>query len=175
MNKTGEIVQITRDGGYQSQNGFVNTFQMTIQCQDGTFTGQIGSKSQVYPMAVGQQINVEVTNTEHGVRFKKFNPQYAPQQATQNTPQGSQATAQATNAPKVDYEAKEERKQLSIRRGNALNAILSATTIPSDLIHDHLVAAMGWLDTGIWKVMPPNMQAKPVDNTPMPDDDEIPF
>ena len=79
MQKTGQITSITPDGGYQSQNGYINTFQMTITCPDGTYAGQIGSKSQTYPIAVGEQISVEVTNTEHGTRFKKFNPQYAGQ------------------------------------------------------------------------------------------------
>jgi len=80
MTKTGQITQITPDGGYQSQRGYIYTFQMTIQCPDGTFTGQIGSKSQVYPLGIGETINVDVTSTQHGVRFKKFNPQYAQQQ-----------------------------------------------------------------------------------------------
>ena len=76
---TGTIANIVSDGGYQSQNGYIYTFQMTIQGQNGSATGQIGSKSEVYPVAVGQQISVEMTETEHGVRFKKHNAQYAGQ------------------------------------------------------------------------------------------------
>ena len=83
MQKTGKIVGITPDGSYQSQNGMIYTFQMTVQCGAEVVTGQIGSKSQVYPLGVGQDITVEMTNTEHGVRLKKINAQYAAQNATQ--------------------------------------------------------------------------------------------
>ncbi len=80
MQKTGQITSITPDGGYNNQRGDrINTFQMTITCPEGTYAGQIGSKAQTYPIAVGEQISVEVTNTEHGTRFTKFNPQYAGQ------------------------------------------------------------------------------------------------
>ncbi len=102
MNKTGQITKIVPDGGYQGQNGYINTFQMTIQCPDGTLTGQIGAKSAIYPMAVGETINVEVMNTQHGVRLKKFNPQYA--QADQNaSPQGTQEPQQASGGRVQPY------------------------------------------------------------------------
>ncbi len=164
MQKTGTIAQIVPDGGYQSQRGYIYTFQMTIQCPDGTFEGQIGSKSEQYPLSVGQEIIVDMTNTQHGVRFKKINPQYAGQNA-QNTPQGrSQGGGGQENSPT---------KELAIKRGNALNAVFSATTIPQDLISDYLVASMGWLNNGDWKLMPPNMNPKAADD--MPIDDDIPF
>ena len=98
MNKTGTIEQIVPDGGYQGQKGYIHTFQMTVKCPDGTFTGQIGSKSAIYPLAIGQEISVEVTNTEHGVRFKKFNPQYA---------QGGSQGGQRPNAQLNDKEVVE--------------------------------------------------------------------
>lgn len=104
MTKTGQIVQIVPDGGYQSQNGYINTFQMTIQCQDGTFTGQIGSKSEIYPLGIGETINVDMANTQHGVRFKKFNPQYA--QAGQGQQPYNQPTQAATGRPTASSAAK---------------------------------------------------------------------
>lgn len=100
MQKTGTITNIAPDGGYPSQNGYINTFQMTIQCPDGVFTGQIGSKSQTYPLAIGSSISVEVTNTEHGVRFKRFNPQYAGQQRPVGRSQASSRPTEQPNANK---------------------------------------------------------------------------
>ncbi|MGR3292519.1 MAG: hypothetical protein ACUZ9M_00720 [Candidatus Scalindua sp.] len=96
MTKTGKIIGVTPDGGYQGKKGYIYTFQMTVQCPDGQVTGQIGSKSQTYPLVVGNDIMVEVTNTEHGVRLKKVNPQYAEQQPTtqQPPPQSPQRPAQ---------------------------------------------------------------------------------
>lgn len=88
--QTGTIRNIvpTQEGGYQSDNGWINTFDMTIQCQDGTFTAQIGSKSTPYPIAVGQQITVEMSNSQYGPRFKKVNPQYQQQGGQPQRPQG---------------------------------------------------------------------------------------
>ena len=82
MNKTGEILNIvpTQTGGYQSQNGWIYTFDMTIQCADGEFTGEIGSKAQQYPMNIGDTINVAATNSQQGVKLKRFKDGYAPQQ-----------------------------------------------------------------------------------------------
>ena len=156
MNKTGTIEQIVPDGGYQGQKGYIHTFQMTVKCPDGTFTGQIGSKSAVYPMTIGQEISVEVTNTEHGVRFKKFNPQYA------------QGGSQGGGGQKAD-----PNRELHIKRGNALNAVMSATTIAPDLIGDYLAAAVNWIDTGQWQVLPPThgtLNDVPPDSFP---DDEV--
>ena len=83
MQIQGQITNIVPDGSYVAQGNTIYTFQMTIQGQRGVFTVQIGSKSQAYPIAVGQPIMVEMTETQHGVRFKKINPQYQPSQAPQ--------------------------------------------------------------------------------------------
>jgi len=74
------------------------------------------------------------------------------QPAAQNTQQAAQPVAQATNAAKADYDTKEALKQLIIKRGNSLNATMSATTIPQDLISNYLVASMGWLNNGVWEL-----------------------
>jgi hypothetical protein len=86
MQLNGTIQNIVPDGGYQSQNGYINTFQMSVNTPTGLFTGQIGSKSQIYPLAIGQPILVEMTETQNGVRFKKVNPKFA-NQAPQGQPQ----------------------------------------------------------------------------------------
>jgi len=85
MNITGTIIATnpTKDGGYMGSHGYIYTFDMVIQDANGQqHKGQIGSKSQNYPLNPGQQINVVMTTDSKGVtRFKKFNPKYgAPQQ-----------------------------------------------------------------------------------------------
>ena len=105
MNIQGNIMSIVPDGGYQGTNCYIYTFQMTIHTVDGTsHTGQIGSKSQTYPLAVGAPISVTVTPTQHGVRFKKYNPQYpptaAPPQQTAPPPRQPQNTNRPTNGSK---------------------------------------------------------------------------
>ncbi|KKN78854.1 hypothetical protein LCGC14_0346260 [marine sediment metagenome] len=95
--KTGIIKSIQPNGGYQSQNGYINTSMMTIDVAgEGQITGEIGSKSQPYPMNVGEEITFEIKNTEHGVKFKKVNPEY--RQAYQSASQGDGQAAQQSNA-----------------------------------------------------------------------------
>ncbi len=88
MQKTGTIVQVTptQRGGYNSQNGYIYTFDMTIDCPDGQFTGEIGSKSQSYPKGNGQEITVFMSQGDYGPRFKAVNPQYAGEQGGQQRP-----------------------------------------------------------------------------------------
>jgi hypothetical protein len=85
--KTGTIRAIQPNGGYQSQNGYINTFMMTLQTDEGQITGEIGSKSQNYPMNINDEITVQIKNTTHGVKFKKINPQYQQQGGTQQSQQ----------------------------------------------------------------------------------------
>lgn len=102
MNKTGTIVSIIKVGGYQSQQGYIYTFNMTIDCDGQHYTGEIGSKSEVYPANPGQQITVTMTQDQYGVKFKKFNPKYAQQdqqQGTQQPQQGTQQPQQGTQQP----------------------------------------------------------------------------
>ena len=112
MERTGTIVSVLPDGGYQNQNGYIHTFVMTIQCADGQFSGQIGSKSQVYPLALNAPISVVETLFNGEIRFKKFDPKYgapqqtqqqAPQQQPQGSPQAAQQPAQPNKAPQRDY------------------------------------------------------------------------
>ncbi len=115
-------------------------------------TGNIGSKK---GYAAGTQITVEVTeDPQYGTKFKRIDPDYA----------------QGGGGQKAD-----PNKELHIKRGNALNAVMSATTIPSDLIGDYLAAAVNWIDTGRWQVLPPNhgtLNDVPPDQFPC---DDIPF
>lgn len=89
MQIQGNITNIVSDGGYNTDNGYVYTFQMGIQTPMGVYTGQIGAKTQIYPLGVGQPIIVDMTESQHGTRFKKVNPKFAgqsPQRPPQNTP-----------------------------------------------------------------------------------------
>ena len=101
MPVTGTIQSVfaTQEGGYQSQNGYIYTFDMTVNTPQGPVIGEIGSKTQPYPLAVGQPITVEVTQTDRGPRLKKINPQYAGQQG-QGPPQ--QRQPQQANKPDWD-------------------------------------------------------------------------
>jgi len=76
MQKTGNITQIQPAGSFSNQHGEMFSFNMTIQCQDGVFTGHINSKSQNYPKNVGDEITVETSMNNYGMQFKKVNPQF---------------------------------------------------------------------------------------------------
>lgn len=86
MQVNGTILNIAPDGGYQSQNGWIFTSQMTIDTPQGQVVGRIGSKSEQYPMQSGEQITVEQSNKGYGNEFKKVTAQYAGQQGGQQQP-----------------------------------------------------------------------------------------
>jgi len=98
MQIQGKVTSVVASGGYQSQNGYIYNFQMGIQTPNGAYAGEIGSKSQTYPVGVGQEIIVETKETPHGTKFKKINPGYQNQgqQQGQNQ-QSSQKKAPPTN------------------------------------------------------------------------------
>ncbi len=106
MQVTGTIrsVYATQEGGYQSSQGnYIYTFDMAIDTPQGPMNGVIGSKTQPYPIASGQPITVEVSQTNRGPKFKKINPQYAGQQQggqRQGPPQQQQP--QQPNQPDWD-------------------------------------------------------------------------
>ena len=76
---TGKIERLapTADGGYNGSHGYVYTFDMTVRCAEGTVSGEIGTKSEKYPLNLGDSITVEAKQTEHGPRLTKINPQYS--------------------------------------------------------------------------------------------------
>ncbi len=78
MQVTGTIRSVfaTQEGGYSSQNGYIYTFDMVIDTPQGEVVGEIGSKSQPYPLAPGSPITVESRQTDRGPKLKKINPQY---------------------------------------------------------------------------------------------------
>lgn len=110
----GTIVSVvpTQSVGYQIKNGYIYTFDMSIQTPQGVMTGEIGSKSQIYPLALGQQIIVEQTDSGQGVKFKKINPQYQPPQHQQAPQQAAQRSNTAQSAVPVqrDYAGEERRR-----------------------------------------------------------------
>ncbi len=102
MQLTGTIQNIESNGYYNSQQGQrINTFLMTISTGNGLATGEIGSIQEIYPANPGDQITVEMKDTNHGTKFKKINPQY--QQGQQ---QGQQGNQQRRQQPKDDVRGK---------------------------------------------------------------------
>ena len=153
---SGNIANVVPEGGYQGQFGYVYTFQMTIQTPDGAYkTGQIGSKSQVYPLVSGAPISVEVSSYQGTTRFKKFDPQYGQPSQGQSPPQQSQ------QGPPVTSESTNDQRDMRIVRGNALNAVMSATRIGSDEIGEFLLTGVQFILTGVWKLSPPTHSQPP--------------
>jgi len=141
MQKQGTITTIMptpAPGGYQSQNGWIYTFMLTIQCQDGVHSGEIGTKTQNFPMNTGEQITVEMTQGQYGPRFKKINPQYAGQDgAPQPQQQPSQPRQQPNTKPR-DYDAENRGKCRSL----ALCAMIAAGIQPDYNLCDKYVEYM---------------------------------
>ncbi len=135
MQKNGKIVNIVPTNGYSGTHGWIHTYQMTIACQDGQFTGEIGSKSSPYPLTVGQEISVMIENTEHGTRFTKFNPQYAGQagsQSPQSTPQGAQNRPQSSNR---DYDKENRGKcRFGFYQADMSSGKFCATSLINDAV-----------------------------------------
>ena len=153
--------QITAVGQLGSPKGSFNICYQDIEIT-GTSgakkTGNIGSKKGYQG---NEQITVEVTeDPQYGTKFKRIDPDYA------------QGGSQGGGGQKAD-----PARELTIKRGNALNAVMSATTIPSDMIGSYLIASMGWLNNGVWNVLPPNVKPEPWDvpAEPSPIEDDIPF
>lgn len=126
MQVTGTIrsVYATQEGGYQSQNGYIYTFDMEIDTPQGPVRGEIGSKTQPYPLAPGQPITAELTETDRGPRLKKINPQYAGQQRQGSPQQGQQRQPQQAKQPDWDEIARGK------VRCNLVCAAISSGTMP---------------------------------------------
>ena len=80
--KTGTIAKVKFKESFVLKNGpakgqTMYCFDMAIKTDKGMLIGEINSKSEEYPMAVDDEINVEVTTNVYGNKFKKVNPQYA--------------------------------------------------------------------------------------------------
>ena len=157
MTKTGIIKQIqkTQTGGYQSKQGWIYTFIVTIQTNEGQVTGEIGSKTEQYPLGVDNEINFTFTKDEYGYKFKKVNPQYA---------QGGGQTAGGQNSGGRDYEAENRGKcRTQFIKAAIINGQINCATFADVLMLEEFAM------TGI---IPPERQ--PNQATPVADDD-IPF
>ncbi len=75
--KTGIIKAIYDDGEFDTQYGHLYAYKMLIQFdgEQNQTEGGINSKSHPYPGGNGDEITVEIQNTQHGVKFKRVNPQ----------------------------------------------------------------------------------------------------
>jgi hypothetical protein len=159
MQKTGIIKQIQPNGGYQSSNGYISTFMMTIEVAgEGQVTGEIGSKTQTYPMNPGDEITFEMNNTAHGVKLKKVNPQYA-----QGGSQGQQNQPQGSNSGGRDYDAE--------NRGKCRTQFIKAAIIGGQIrCRDFVECDMlvRYAMTGDYPPVPQTQQQAP-------DDSQVPF
>ncbi len=104
MLKTGTVATVTptQAGGYQHVTaGWIYTFDMVVNTAEGQVGGEIGSKTQQYPVGPGQPITVDVTSGQYGPKLKKVNPQYQqqgqPQGPTQLNPQTQAIINEARN------------------------------------------------------------------------------
>ena len=162
--------------------------QFNVRYQDIVITdpnnrkwyGRIGSK-QGYQG--GEQITVSIEqkadsdgNTYN--YFKRFNPQYSGGEWTPPTDQSTLQSGQ--QAPPAAAQQQNGQKEMRIVRGNALNAVMSATTVPSDMISDYLLTSVQFILTGNWILKPKLGQPDKTENqynyNPRTEsDDDIPF
>ena len=90
MQKTGIIKKVKYKESFENKYGTTYCFDLAIESGGEMLIGTINSKSQRYPMAEGAEISVEVTDSPHGRKFKKFNAQYA-KSDVQSPPSGNSA------------------------------------------------------------------------------------
>jgi len=143
--------------GYEGPNGFIYTHKMLIRTPQGDYEGQIGSKAEQYPLAVGSPITVEVTQDQHGTKFKKINPQFARQQPRQQPQAQPQIQPQRQPAPQQPkQQAPQSNDQtVIICRQNAVKSVCMALANQdykfselSDLIIDNAEKVAYWTLTG---------------------------
>lgn len=120
MTLEGIINNIVSTGGYPGNFGYMYTFNMTIDCQGKFHTGEIKSKSEVYPVAIGQPITVLQSTDQHGVKFQKQNPQYENQDQQPPQPQPQAPQPQPQPQPPRPAQAPND-VQDNIRFAQALN------------------------------------------------------
>lgn len=103
---------------FTTPNGQFWVFDMTINGQ----TGQINSKSQVYPKQVGQEISVNTEQDQNGnVKFRAFNPQYQQGQQPPQQQAPPQQPPQQSYAPPPQTPPQANNVQARIQFAQALN------------------------------------------------------
>ncbi|KKN07448.1 hypothetical protein LCGC14_1066740 [marine sediment metagenome] len=163
MTKTGIIKQIqkTQTGGYQSKQGWIYTFIVTIQTNEGQVTGEIGAKTEQYPLGVDNEINFTFTKDEYGYKFKKVNPQYA-----QGDSQGGGQATQGQNSGGRDYDAE--------NRGKCRTQFIKAAIANGSLRCDCREDVLNWTEFAMTGEMNQPPQQSQQQGTPVADED-IPF
>ena len=159
MQLQGTISAIEPLGGYQSQSGYIYTFNMGIETPQGSYFGQIGSKSEQYPAKIGDTITVEATQDRHGTKFKKINPQFAKQQPRQQPQAQPQIQPQRQPIPQQPRQqapqSNSNDQTVIICRQNAVKSVCMALANQdftfaelSDLIIDNAEKVAYWTLTG---------------------------
>ena len=164
--KTGIIKAIYPDGEFDTDYGHLYAYKMLIQFQgeQNQTEGGINSKSSPYPMGNGDEITVEIKNTQHGVKFKKVNPQYA-----QGGSQGGGQSSQGQSSGGRNYDAE--------NRGKCRTQFIKAILTNSGMFKmdaESKVYIDGLVQYAMTGVIPPQPQTAKYTGNSTPDDD-IPF
>jgi len=173
MNISGTI---TEAGQASPPSGQFNVRYQDIVITDSNnrkWYGRIGSK-QGYQGGEQITVSIEQKADSDGNTYnylKRFNPQYG------QPSQGYQAPQQPQQGPPAAPQSTNGQKEMRIVRGNALNAVMSATEISSDMIGEYLLTAVQFILTGEWKLEPKYNQSlrhQTEPDAPEPADD-IPY
>ena len=161
--KTGIIKAIYPDGEFDTDYGHLYAYKMLIQFQgeQNQTEGGINSKSSPYPMGNGDEITVEIKNTQHGVKFKKVNPQYA-----QGGSQGGGQSSQGQSSGGRNYDAE--------NRGKCRTQFIKAGIQSNQMKCDTFADVLMFTEFAMTGVIPPQPQTAKYTGNSTPDDD-IPF
>lgn len=177
MQLQGNITAIEPTGGYQTPNGYIYTFNMAIETAQGSYMGQIGSKSEQYPANIGDAIIVEATQDKHGTKFKKVNPQFAKPQQQMPTPQKTMPAQQPQQRPlqaKSNGNGDETLKYRSMCLAYVKDLLVAGAITPKD-INTWLDTCMKYILSGLWQGVQAQPQAEPQEAMATADTDDIPF
>lgn len=181
MQLQGNISAIEPTGGYQTPNGYIYTFNMAIETPQGSYMGQIGSKSEQYPANIGDAIIVEATQDKHGTKFKKVNPQFAKSQ--QPAPQKAMPVQQPQQRPltaKPNGNGDETLKYRSMCLAYVKDLLVAGAITPKD-INTWLDTCVKYILSGLWQmtqIQPPVAKKDDLpewDGQPQEAEESIPF
>ena len=141
MQVQGTIYSVTPTGGYESQNGYIWTFEMVVNGPNGQIHGEIGAKSEQYPIVPGQPILVDsYLDKANKPRLKKINPKFVNQLPSQALQPPTMPTVNVPPQPTYTPVKQADGRNQSIERQSAIKsacALLAGTN--ADL--EEIVAA----------------------------------
>lgn len=167
------IVREVSDTKYTEEKG--TPFQR-IQIDDGQIQRQVkiwqGKGQALQQSHIGQRLQFRVKgyvstfdNNTYLSGFWNANAQTAPTNQGQGQPQEQRRTAQQNN----------EQRDMRIVRGNAVNAVFSATEVPLDKVESYLNRAVQYILTGNFRLATDSSNEPDPDIQEPPTGDDIPF